>query len=72
MLLERRRTGGPRRIRPADPAIQESPMPRIQSFIRTRDDARTVLAAHKRHGSTPHFACPYCIRGAGARVNRAR
>jgi hypothetical protein len=46
-------------------------MPRIQSFVRTRDDARAVLAAHRSHGSTPHFGCPHCMRR-GLRVNRAR
>jgi hypothetical protein len=46
-------------------------MSRTPSFIRTRGDARAVLAAHRSHGRAPHFGCPYCVRD-GARIHTSR
>ena len=47
------------------------PMSRIPSFVRTRGDGRAVAAAHRRHGSAPHFGCPLCAQeGVRPRVGR--
>jgi hypothetical protein len=46
------------------------------TFVRTRHDARSVVAAHRFHQDAPRFGCPLCVarsrRDGGPRWNAPR